>query len=175
MATRGAAPRNPLWDPPTSTQSHYLPKIDDSAVVAPELLAPRLPREMLLAPIPVLLLAVVAAALLIATSASIESLLWLALATAAMTALAMLLGGWMARLRHEPIAHLAREMQRLSNGDLDVQLALTGDGALGQLQQGINATASALRSGLGQLDQQIRRATTLRARNNAEFEAARVE
>lgn len=181
-ATLGLAPRNPLWDPPTSTQSRYLPGYDERATkseAAPGVVLPSLPREMWVAPVPVLLFAISAAAWLIASGAPLASLmpslLVLALAGIAFTALSLILGRWLAQRRCAPIEHLAKEMQRLSRGDLDVKLALTEDGALGQLQQGINVTAGALRSGLGQLDQQIRRATGLLARKNAELEAASIE
>ncbi|MDB5968193.1 MAG: histidine kinase [Hydrocarboniphaga sp.] len=100
--------------------------------------------------------------------------LMLAAVTGLLVGLSLLAGAWLARRRSAPVRVLASAMQRLSEGQLDVDIAVTEEGELGRLQRGLNATALTLRGGLGQLDQQIRRATTLLARKNAELEAANV-
>jgi len=104
-----------------------------------------------------------------------RGLLALALLSSALVALSVLIGYWLARKRSAPIRDLAGAVQRLSQGELNVEIPVSESGDFGKLQQGVNATAAALRSGLGQLDLQIRRATTLLARKNAELEAASAE
>lgn len=182
----GSPVRNPLWNPPTSTPSRYRPGYSHpaeprtaAAVPAERLRLAKLPREIWLAPLPTLLIAATMGLWLsidpAGAAAHASSLALLAILSIVSIGVSLSIGGWLARRRNAPIRDLADAIQRLSAGELDVSVPVTDDGELGKLQRGINATATALRGGLGQLDQQIRRATTLLARKNAELEAASVE
>jgi signal transduction histidine kinase len=144
--TPSYGPSSGIWNPPASTPSAYLP-----------------PREVLLIPLPVLL---IATPLLWRLATPIADLIGIASIVSS-----VLIGTWLARRRSAPVQAFAEAVHRLSEGELDVTIAVTESGEFGRLQHAFNATAAALRSSIGQLDQQIRHTTAQLNRKVAEVEA----
>ena len=81
--------------------------------------------------------------------------------------------GWQAARRiSAPLRHLAGAVRQLGRGDRTVAVAVTDHTEIGELQQGFNHAAAALRDVQRGMEQQIERATQELARKNAALEAA---
>ncbi|WP_266168490.1 ATP-binding response regulator [Dyella subtropica] len=73
-----------------------------------------------------------------------------------------------------PLRHLASAMQRLGRGDRRVEVEVTDQREIGELQRGFNAAAATLYDVQRGMEQEIEHATVELARKNAALEAASV-